>query len=330
MDDGFEGAFFAVCDKPRSWFRLGGAGSASTEAVDECMNGYVSALEQETAFSPDGPLAQLARTPESALTSPRHAAQSKVQKYLAGVNDQCALTVLPAASSIGAHLVRVLPYVSSSPEFLLCFCGYLSNASELAEQLGAHNTPGDRGMATTQLVLRAYQRMREGDKDERLFISELQGHFAFYLYDAARKCAFAARDPSGQQELFYTVDADSCSLYVTNCMERLPAAQTRVKWREVPPGHFISGPKPALHQFALTPRELEGRTRLESLDLGSLGCTESGWDDGDEPSPHGHERYDGADGSGNDRVAGGSARLTGPKQLIAAALSLSRRTSLAE
>ncbi|KAG1676543.1 hypothetical protein FOA52_000086 [Chlamydomonas sp. UWO 241] len=226
---------------------------------------------------------------------------SMVQKYLAGVNDQCALTVLPAASSIGAHLVRVLPYVSSSPEFLLCFCGYLSNASELAEQLGAHNTPGDRGLATTQLVLRAYQRMREGDKDERLFISELQGHFAFYLYDAARKCAFAARDPSGQQELFYTVDADSCSLYVTNCMERLPAAQ-----------------------------ELEGRTRLESLDLGSLRCTESGWDDGDEPSPHGHERYDGADGSGNDRVAGGSARLTGPKQLIAAALSLGRRTSLAE
>ena len=84
--------------------------------------------------------------------------------------------MLPAASSIGAHLVRVLPYVSSSPEYLLCFCGYLSNAGELAERLGAGTpgAPGDRGLATTQLVLRAYQRMREGDKDERLFISELQ------------------------------------------------------------------------------------------------------------------------------------------------------------
>jgi asparagine synthetase B (glutamine-hydrolysing) len=52
-----------------------------------------------------------------------------------------------------------------------------------------------------------------------------QGHFAFYLYDTARKSAFAARDPSGQQELFYTVESDTCSLYITNCMERLPAVQ---------------------------------------------------------------------------------------------------------
>jgi hypothetical protein len=106
--------------------------------------------------------------------------------------------VLPAASSIGAHLVRVLPYVSSSPEYLLCFCGYLSNASELAKQLGAPDTPGDRGLATTQLVLRAYQRMREGDKDERLFLSELQ--VRVLPWRAARTACLAAcvRAPPGR------------------------------------------------------------------------------------------------------------------------------------
>ena len=30
-----------------------------------------------------------------------------------------------------------------------------------------------------------------------------QGHYAFVLYDGDRKCALAARDPSGQEELYY-------------------------------------------------------------------------------------------------------------------------------
>jgi hypothetical protein len=80
-------------------------------------------------------------------------------------------------------------------------------------------------------------------------------------------------------------------------------------------------------------QELEGRTRHESLDLGGLGCTDSAWDTGDEPT-NGHERCDGADSSGHDRVTGGNTLLhtapSWPKQLIGAALSLSRRTSLAD
>jgi hypothetical protein len=42
------------------------------------MHSYAAALENETACSPEGPLAQLARTPESAAQSPRHVQQSKV------------------------------------------------------------------------------------------------------------------------------------------------------------------------------------------------------------------------------------------------------------
>ncbi len=38
----------------------------------------------------------------------------------------------------------------------------------------------------------------------------------------------------------------------------------------MPPGHYISGRTPALHQFALTPQQLQMRERNESGDVGFM------------------------------------------------------------
>lgn len=98
----------------------------------------------------------------------------------------------------------------------------------------------------------------------------LQGHYAFFLFDNHEKVALAARDPSGEQELWHCIEADTGAISFTNTLEQLPRGEDQGKWREVPPGHYVSGVKPMLHQFALTPAQLEARERNESTDLGFI------------------------------------------------------------
>lgn len=92
------------------------------------------------------------------------------------------------------------------------------------------------------------------------------------VYDNVRKQAFAARDASGSQKLFYRVDDDG-SVSFTNSLAQLPSGGEErgsdASWCELPPGHFMSGKH--LTQFALTPKQLATRERTESLDADALG-----------------------------------------------------------
>lgn len=47
-----------------------------------------------------------------------------------------------------------------------------------------------------------YHRCRD---DPVLLLNELQGHYAFAIYDSERRQVFAARDSSGRHPLFYHV-----------------------------------------------------------------------------------------------------------------------------
>ncbi len=99
------------------------------------------------------------------------------------------------------------------------------------------------------------------------------------LYDSSKKTAFAARDPSGAERLYYKLEEDGGVSY-TNSLDTLPAGEAggargegrgageRGRWQELPPGHYMVGRH--VTQFALTLQQLETREKKESLDADAL------------------------------------------------------------
>jgi hypothetical protein len=92
----------------------------------------------------------------------------------------------------------------------------------------------------------------------------LQGQYAFVIYDNQRKQAFAARDPSGSELLFYHVSDDGGISFASSRLS-VPEGERSEDWRELPPGHYISGKHPRMHQFALTPHQLQVREARDSF-----------------------------------------------------------------
>jgi hypothetical protein len=67
-----------------------------------------------------------------------------------------------------------------------------------------------------------------------------QGEFAFVIYDNKHKQPFAARDPSGEECLYYHVSEDGAVSFASSRLE-IPDGEQPHEWRELPPGHYISG-----------------------------------------------------------------------------------------
>jgi hypothetical protein len=93
-----------------------------------------------------------------------------------------------------------------------------------------------------------------------------QGHYAFVIYDNKRKQAFAARDPSGSEPLYFQVTEDGGVSFASDpttvppspgATPDTPGDGLTGMWVEVPPGHYIAGRNPKLHQYALTPHQLQ-------------------------------------------------------------------------
>ena len=100
----------------------------------------------------------------------------QVQKYVMGADNQCAMTVLPAATAIGSHIMRVLPYVQRDADILLCFFGWLKNSHDIEDKLealdlGDHGD--DVGSVTTSLLTALYKQTGDKKKEE-LMLSEIQ------------------------------------------------------------------------------------------------------------------------------------------------------------
>ncbi|KAL6767669.1 hypothetical protein F751_7011 [Auxenochlorella protothecoides] len=156
------------------------------------------------------------------------------------------------------------PALASDPTGLCILApgSYISNLEELAERYedapAPRGAPQDPRAAAAALVLRLYAR----DPDPLLVLSELQGEYAFLLYDAERRTAFAARDASGALPLHYEIDADG-GVSVASAPLPVPAEVGLTHWEVVPPGHFLAGRSPRLHQFALTQDQLAAREALE-------------------------------------------------------------------
>ena len=98
----------------------------------------------------------------------------QVQKYTIGTNDHCAMAVLPDATSISEHIIRVLPYVHQDKSILLCFLGYITNQKDLEAKIDMDLSTNDVGSTTTSLIARLYKSLLADEKKEDLLLAELQ------------------------------------------------------------------------------------------------------------------------------------------------------------
>eukprot|EP00798_Chlamydomonas_sp_ICE-L_P014268 gene14268-20242_t len=239
---------------PRGLFSFGRKGDRKVEeTVDTYYQRYASCRSSAAALS----------------TSPARVLQVQVQKYVvpSGV---FGLTVQPSIDAVTEDLIRVHPYVHSEKDYLVCFKGHLSNTWELQQRVHqwresrsdtTNNSDGsvDISSMTTMLIMELY---RNSEGCNKLLLSELQGQYAFVMYDGERKSVLAARDPSGAENLYYK-DGEDGSVAWTNSLEHLPIGEDPSDWVEFPPGHFMSGKVSSLQQFALTREQLLDRERAE-------------------------------------------------------------------
>lgn len=238
------------------------------------------------------------------LLSAVHASGSgsqHVQKYVLGGG---GLLVQPGIQKITECLVKVTPYVHQDKDHIVVFFGTLSNLGDLllrrhdfqSRRADRHAAASSTGAVTSELILNLYKRF-DDDDEQMIMLSELQGQYAFVIYDNHKKQAFAARDPSGAEPLYYQIGSDGCVSF-TNSPEQLPAdnhadsghaaglglqAPASQPWVELPPGHYMVGK--TITQFALTPAQLETRERTESLVLGEAGHVDAS----EEGKDHGYQ-----------------------------------------
>lgn len=131
----------------------------------------------------------------------------------------------------------------------------------------------------------------------------MQGQYSFMIYDSGKKQVFAARDPGGQQPLFFSLDSDG-SVSFTNKPIDVPGAESTADWQEVPPGHYVAGKHPGLHQFALTPQQLLARHSLDAME-DDLYSGQSIAIPGKRRVDHSNSMYDGSNfGVATDNVCG--------------------------
>lgn len=265
----------------------------SDRLVHEKLDSVLSSWEDEDLAV--GSASNDATTPTSLA---RQASLPQTQSY---VYKGAGLSVRLGLEEVAADLVRVKPYVYNAPDAsaVVVFSGHLTNLTELSRRAASsadsnsggsparsgdvNNSGGgaslerkssierslDLGATTAALVLSMYQ-AGQAEGNEVIMLSELQGEYALVIYDNKRKQAFAARDPSGEEPLFYHI-ADDGSVSFAGSRLAVPDGEQPHEWRELPPGHFISGKTPRLHQFALTPQQLAMRELQQEDEFGLSG-----------------------------------------------------------
>lgn len=280
------GSFYAFV--PRSpvltgWLSRSKTQKLVSDKLETCISSRCAVGEQPVDASHSNPL-----HPRSTFT--------QVQKYVLSGG---GVTVRHGVHQLATECYRMNPYVYSDKNNVVVFYGYLSNLDDLvqrcAHKLNAdlvnavhyplHDTcmlerNRDIGTLSANVILQSY--LDSGEGSELVLLSELQGHYAFVIYDSSRRQAFAARDCSGDEKLFYQT-TDNGSISFTNDPNELPDAVAGGDWVELPPGHFISGRVPKVQQFALTLKQLEslsaemdsGIFDASSTDARSRGSSDS-------------------------------------------------------
>lgn len=136
----------------------------------------------------------------------------------------------------------------------------ISRESSPTAVVSPEKSPGERA---AQIVCTMFT---QGD-DPLVQLSELQGQYAFVIYDGERRQIFTARDSSGRDDLFFEIDEDG-GITISNKRVKVSSSDGMgfVQWDELPPGHYLAGRSIKMHQFALTPAQLSEREYFDTLE----------------------------------------------------------------
>ncbi len=176
----------------------------------------------------------------------------------------------------GINRVQPSVFFDGSDEPCLCvFQGYLSNLEELMDRYmpsvgGSSKPKKSPGERAAELLYTMFWSDDRNAEDPLMVLSELQGQYAFVMYNGDRKQVFAARDSSGKERLYFELD-DENGVTVSNAKDLRVPSVDGVGWvvfEELQPGHYMCGRPVKVNQFALSREEM--REREEFLDGGGL------------------------------------------------------------
>jgi len=167
--------------------------------------------------------------------------------------------------------VRTQPIVYCAPDgsATIVFRGCIRNVEELlstspffrGENASIPNSPvarknwlrADPASLAAEVVLHMYLCSRDSPI---VFLNELEGSYSFAIYDD-RQTAFAARDCSGREPLFYTLGSDGSVAVATEPLD-VPAHDG---WKELPAGMYLAGRNHQLAQHSLSLSELYSKEK---------------------------------------------------------------------
>jgi asparagine synthase (glutamine-hydrolysing) len=109
------------------------------------------------------------------------------------------------------------PMHSAKGPVVLVFNGEIYNFQELRSQFAEEGYPF-MTRSDTEVIIAGYEKWGVE------VVHKLRGMFAFALFDPARKCLFAARDPIGKKPFYYFA-ASNGNLYFASDMQGLAASQ---------------------------------------------------------------------------------------------------------
>mmetsp|Transcript_33237 Transcript_33237/g.94167 ORF Transcript_33237/g.94167 Transcript_33237/m.94167 type:complete len:334 (-) Transcript_33237:107-1108(-) len=165
---------------------------------------------------------------------------------------------------VAGELYRVQPVVHNTKDAIIVMYGYLYDIEALQPSCWGHSTPdgkggshnkhsfdfsdmraevhslsAESGSMPAQILLQhlLFVTRNEGSLAEAM--ENVKGCYAFVAYDSEKRVAYAARDESGEETLFYFVDAEGC-LHFSNLPIDIPEyPNTATKWKELPLGSHM-------------------------------------------------------------------------------------------
>jgi len=159
------------------------------------------------------------------------------------------------------ELYRIQPAVHATKDAFIVLYGYVYNVEALqpscwgspeALQGAGECSPwedpdmGGAGYCSTescsiaaQILLQYVLRVTRSNGRLSDVLSELQGCYAFVVYDSEKRTVYASRDPSGEETLYYFVDGNGCAHFANAPFEVPDFPNTAKHWQPVAPGGSV-------------------------------------------------------------------------------------------
>eukprot|EP00976_Prorocentrum_cordatum_P062056 1176563-Prorocentrum_minimum.AAC.1 len=185
-------------------------------------------------------------TPESSLLTLSQNVLNKASGLLSGEefnvhsfsrNDRAVAAIGVTAASENSHPnVPGICHTHFTKGQGAVFVGTLANPKELQAKHLANTDSSFSYDGNPAALLGELYKYKTGNKNSHPFLADMQGEFAFTLFDAEADSFLAGRDESGKYMLKQGVDKKTTGLLITSAL-----LTSTYEVTEIPAGHFIFG-----------------------------------------------------------------------------------------